>query len=294
MTWQAVARKDFQDAVRSKWLWVLSAIFVGLFVGGAYFLGSRLPEEAQQQVTTNQFFQSVVGQLLITLIVPLVAIVISYSAIVGERESGSLKLLLSLPHSRLDAVVGKTVGRSGVVALPILLGLLLAAVVLGIYGVGIDVIDFLVFGILTTLLGVVFVSTAVGISAAASTNRRAMLGSVGLFFVFTFLWNRVRQILSLVNDQLSLNLELMELVKYGLFIKFFNPVRAYQTLAARLYSDTQLQARLYDSGMLGQMIQQQMDGLPFYLSDTVVMAQFLLWLFVPLALGYLVFDDADL
>jgi len=294
MTWQAVARKDFQDAVRSKWLWVLSAIFVGLFVGGAYFLGSRLPEEAQQQVTTNQFFQSVVGQLLITLIVPLVAIVISYSAIVGERESGSLKLLLSLPHSRLDAVVGKTVGRSGVVALRILLGLLLAAVELGIYGVGILVIDFLVFGILTTLLGVVFVSIAVGISAAASTNRRAMLGSVGLFFVFTFLWNRVRQILSLVNDQLSLNLELMELVKYGLFIKFFNPVRAYQTLAARLYSDTQLQARLYDSGMLGQMIQQQMDGLPFYLSDTVVMAQFLLWLFVPLALGYLVFDDADL
>jgi ABC-2 type transport system permease protein len=294
MTWQAVARKDFQDAVRSRWLWALSAIFVGLFVGGAYFLGSNLNGEAQQQVTANAFFQSIVGQLLITLIVPLVAIVISYGAIVGERESGSLKLLLSLPHSRLDAVVGKTVGRSGVVAVPIFVGLLLASIVLAVYGVGIDVIDFIVFGILTMLLGVVFVSLAVGVSAAASTNRRAMLGSVGLFFVFTFLWNRVRQILSLVNDQLSLNLELMELVKYGLFIKYFNPVRAYQTLAARLYSDTVLQARLYDSGMVGQMIQQQLDGVPFYLSDTVVMAQFLLWLFVPLALGYVVFDDADL
>jgi ABC-2 type transport system permease protein len=294
MTWQAVARKDFQDAVRSRWLWALSAIFVGLFVGGAYFLGSNLNGEAQQQVTANAFFQSIVGQLLITLIVPLVAIVISYGAIVGERESGSLKLLLSLPHSRLDAVVGKTVGRSGVVAVPIFVGLLLASIVLAVYGVGIDVIDFIIFGILTMLLGVVFVSLAVGVSAAASTNRRAMLGSVGLFFVFTFLWNRVRQILSLVNDQLSLNLELMELVKYGLFIKYFNPVRAYQTLAARLYSDTVLQARLYDSGMVGQMIQQQLDGVPFYLSDTVVMAQFLLWLFVPLALGYVVFDDADL
>jgi ABC-2 type transport system permease protein len=294
MTWQAVARKDFQDAVRSRWLWALSAIFVGLFVGGAYFLGSNLNGEAQQQVTANAFFQSIVGQLLITLIVPLVAIVISYGAIVGERESGSLKLLLSLPHSRLDAVVGKTVGRSGVVAVPIFVGLLLASIVLAVYGVGIDVIDFIVFGILTMLLGVVFVSLAVGVSAAASTNRRAMLGSVGLFFVFTFLWNRVRQILSLVNDQLSLNLELMELVKYGLFIKYFNPVRAYQTLAARLYSDTVLQARLYDSGMVGQMIQQQLDSVPFYLSDTVVMAQFLLWLFVPLALGYVVFDDADL
>ena len=294
MTWQAIARKDFRDAVRSRWLWGLSAIFLGLFVGAAYVLGSNLPADAQQQITVNAFFQSIVGQVLITFIVPLVAIVVSYGALVGERESGSLKLLLSLPHSRLDAVVGKTVGRSGVVALPILLGLLFALVVLGLYGVGVDVIHFIVFAVLTMLLGVAFVSIAVGVSAAASTNRRAMLGSVGLFFLFTFLWTRVRQIIAVLNEQLSLGLEIMELLQYGLFVKFFNPIRAYQTLAARLYTDSVLGARLYNTGRAGQVARQRIDEVPFYLSDPAVLAQFLLWVLVPVALGYWVFKNADL
>lgn len=293
MTWQAVARKDFQDAVRSKWLWALSAIFVGLFAGSAYFVGSNIASGQQQAITTDTFLQTL-GQLVITLIIPLVAIVVSYSAIVGERESGSLKLLLSLPHSRQDAVLGKLVGRGGVVALPILIGLVLALVVLGVYGVGIEFGNFVLFTLLTMLLGVVFVSIAVGVSAAVSTNRRAMLGTVGLYFLFTLFWNRVRQVLLFANDQLSLGLDTIAIVKYGLFIKYFNPVRAYQTLSARLYMDSALDARLYDSGMLAQMIKQQMSETPFYLSDPVVLAQFLLWLFVPVALGYWVFDKADL
>jgi len=194
MTWQAVARKDFRDAVRSRWLWALSAIFVGLFAGAAYFVGSNLPADPQQPITTDAFLQTL-GQLVITLLIPLVAIVVSYSAIVGERESGSLKLLLSLPHSRADALVGKAVGRSAVVALPILLGLVLAFAVLGVYGLGLEVLNFVAFTILTMLLGVVFVSISIGVSAAASTNRRAMLGTVGLYFVFTLFWGQVRRVL---------------------------------------------------------------------------------------------------
>lgn len=293
MTWQAIARKDFQDAVRSKWLWALSAIFVGLFAGSAYFVGSNIPADPQQPVNTDMFLQTI-GQLVITLIIPLVAIVVSYSAIVGERESGSLKLLLSLPHSRQDAVVGKTVGRSGVVALPILIGLVLALAVLGVYGVSLKIGNFVLFTLLTMLLGVVFVSIAVGVSAATSTNRRAMLGTVGLYFLFTLFWNQVRRILVFANDQLSLNLATIDIVQYGLFIKYFNPVRAYQTLAARLYMDSALDARLYQSGQFGQIIKQQMGETPFYLSDPVVLAQFLFWLLVPVAVGYLVFRDADL
>jgi len=294
MTWQAIARKDFRDAVRSRWLWALSAIFVGLFAGAAYFVGSNLPADPQQPVTTDAFLQTL-GQLVITLLIPLVAIVVSYSAIVGERESGSLKLLLSLPHSRADALVGKAVGRSAVVALPILLGLVLAFAVLGVYGLGLEVLNFVAFTALTMLLGVVFVSISIGVSAAAATNRRAMLGTVGLYFVFTLFWGQVRRVLLFANDQLSLGLESVDLMQYGLFIKFLNPVRAYQTLAASLYADTQLQARLYEAGRLQRgFAQQEIGEVPFYLSDPVVAVQFLLWLVVPIAIGYWAFEQADL
>ncbi|WP_458188896.1 ABC transporter permease [Haladaptatus sp. NG-WS-4] len=292
MTWQAVARKDFRDSLRSRWLWVLSAIFVGLFVGSAYFVGSDVA--GSNPSVSSDAFIAALGNRVVALLVPLIAVVVAYSAIVGERESGTIKLLLSLPHSRQDVIVGKTVGRSGVVAVPIFLGLVAAAAVLVAYGVAIKLVSYLLFGLLTVALAVTFVSLAVGISAAASTNRRAMVGSVGLYVLFTILWRSVRRLLLVVNDELSLQWETIELVKYGLFIKFFNPVRAYETLVQALYAESTLAARLYGAGRLAPVIQQQMGTTPFYLSDAVVVAQFSLWLLIPVAIGYLVFDRADL
>ena len=292
MTWQAVARKDFHDAVRSKWLWGMTAVFVGLFVGSAYFIGSNLPNG--RSVTSDAFVQTL-GQFVITLLVPLVAIVASYSSIVGERESGTIKLLLSLPHSRQDAIAGKTAGRSAVVALSLSVGLVLALGVLVVYGVGMELLHYIAFTLLTVLLGVVFVSIAVGVSAATSTNRRAMLATVALYVVFIRFWEQVRRILLVFNDNLSLGWDPLAIAKYGLFIKYFNPIRAYQTLIASLYTETTLDARLYGANrMSGMFIKQQLGTAPFYLSDPVVLAQFLLWLVLPVAVGYLVFRDADL
>ena len=105
MTWQAIARKDFQDAVRSKWLWGLSAIFFGLFVGSAYLIGSGVESNGNGALTAEVFVPTL-GNRVVALVVPIVAIVVAFSSIVGERESGSLKLLLSLPHSRQDVVAG--------------------------------------------------------------------------------------------------------------------------------------------------------------------------------------------
>ncbi|WP_458208404.1 ABC transporter permease [Haladaptatus sp. NG-SE-30] len=292
MTWQAVARKDFRDSLRSRWLWVLSAIFVGLFVGSAYFLGSSLG--GSKQPVNSDAFIGLLGNRVVALLVPLIAIVVAYSAIIGERESGTMKLLLSLPHSRQDVIVGKAVGRSGVVAVPILLGLVVAAMLLVAYGINIKIVSYLLFTILTIALGVTFVSLAVGVSAAASTNRRAMVASVGLYVLFTILWKSVRRILLVVNDELSLGWETVDLVKYGLFIKYFNPVRAYETLVQALYAKSTLQARLYGAGMYAQILEKQIGTAPFYLSDAVVVSQFLLWLLIPVAVGYVAFEKADL
>lgn len=294
MTWQAVAHKDFQDALRSKWLWGVSAIFFGLFVGSAYLIGSNLPSNPQQALTM-EIFVPTIGNRVVALVVPLVALVVAYSSVIGERASGTIKLLLSLPHSRQDVVVGKTVGRSLVVAVPILIAMVLAAAVLMIYGVELQPLKYLIFIALTVLLGVVFVSISVAVSAAASTNRRAMLGTIGLYVLFTMMWTQVRRILVLFNDKLSLGWETMTMVKYGLFIKYFNPVRAYESLVTGLFAKSTLDARLYGvGGLQKQFITKQLGDVPFYLSDGVVLAQFLVWLFVPVAVGYLVFRDADL
>jgi ABC-2 type transport system permease protein len=53
---------------------------------------------------------------------PIVGVVVGYNAVSGGRESGSLKLLLSLPHSRADVVFGKVVGRGAALSLAVFAG----------------------------------------------------------------------------------------------------------------------------------------------------------------------------
>ncbi|WP_049969422.1 ABC transporter permease [Haladaptatus cibarius] len=293
MTWKAVARKDFRDSLRSRWFWVISAIFIGLFIGSAYFVGAGLGD-IDQQVSTDAFL-ALLGGRVVALLVPLIALVVAYNAIVGERESGTIKLMLSLPHSRQDVVVGKLLGRSGVIAVPILLGMVAAGITLVVFGINLEIVNYLLFTVLTIVLGVTFVSIAIGISAATSTNRRSMVVSVALYVLFTQLWTYVRRMLLYVDDGLSLGWETAQFAKYSMFVKYFNPIRAYETLAATLYMGSTLDARLYQqSARVRQAYAQILGETPFYLSDAVVVAQFLLWLLIPVAVGYLLFDRAEL
>ncbi|WP_129114102.1 ABC transporter permease [Halegenticoccus tardaugens] len=187
MSWQAVARKDFQDAVRSRWLLALTALFVLLVSALAYIVR---PQQGQT-FSSNEILNLANGTLVTTL-VPLIALVIAYNAIVGERETGSLKLLLSLPHSRADVVLGKVLGRSGAIAAPIVVGFVVPALLLAIGPLQFDAGSYLGYTLLTAFLGSVFVAIAVGFSAATASQRLAMAGAVGLYFLFVPLWGAVR------------------------------------------------------------------------------------------------------
>lgn len=300
---RAVARKDFRDAVRSRGLLVLTFVFVVFFVASAYFftdiVGNQVAQQAQQQGATPELTSDAFTSALTnvtTLMIPLVALVVAYASVVGERESGSLKLLLSLPHSRLDVVVGKTIGRSAVVAVPVLVGFLAAMLLFPLSPVSLSVGSYLGFALLTMLLGVVFVSLAVGISAAASTSRRAVGAVFVAYALFNFLWNNVVSTLAsrLVEEGV---IEQTARFKLQLFLKLLNPAQAYKTLTTRLTVDSALNARLSVVGnpfLRGAYADALGESVPWYLSDAAVAVLLLAWLTVPLAIGYLVFEATDL
>ncbi|MFB6217602.1 MAG: ABC transporter permease subunit, partial [Halobacteriaceae archaeon] len=129
MTWDVVARKEFRDAVRSRWLWALTVVFV-LFTAGAALLFALVSGGGGQQAQGLTSL-GLLGFLLSPagLLVPIIGLVVSYKAVAGERDSGSLKLLLGLPHSRLDVLLGKVVGRGAVVGVAVVTGFVLTAVV---------------------------------------------------------------------------------------------------------------------------------------------------------------------
>ncbi|UPW02065.1 ABC transporter permease [Halorussus gelatinilyticus] len=296
MTWQAVARKDFRDAVRSKWLWALSLLFVAVFALPPillfYLEMGATPQQGQSGTTDMFVFLMKQGT---SILIPLIAIVIGYTSITQERESGSLKLLLSLPHSRDDVVFGKVLGRSGVIALPIAVGFAVAFLVLLFTSLSLKLVNLLLFAALTAVLGLVFVGLSVGVSAAASTGQRAMVAAIALFIWFVVLWNSfANQVVNALVKYVGIS----EAARYQtvLFLKLLNPTQAYKTLVDTVLMDSALQSRIYMFGIFKRKAVAQAfgDSLPIYLSDPFVVAYFLAWLFVPVAVGLRKFSNDDL
>jgi ABC-2 type transport system permease protein len=274
VTWNAVARKDFEDAIRSRWVAGLSVLFVLLVAAAAYLVRPAPGESFSSNAVLNSIF---IRDALVTTLVPLIALIVAYNAVVGERESGSLKLLLSLPHSRADVVFGKVIGRSGAIAAPIAVGFLLPALVFVIVpSITFDAASYLGYTLLTAVLGVAFVSIAVGFSTAASSSRRAIAGAVGIYFLFVPLWGAVqfplRFYLGAGGAPSWLPLTGQEVLR---MLRLINPTGSF-----KIVSNAFLQGGLYTQGDVNMQV-----------SATLML---LVWILVPPLLGLLWFREDDL
>lgn len=112
---RALLVHEYLERVRDRWVIVVSVLFA-LLASGVSLYGRSAEIEAAK----------LTGPSLITLtslVVPLVALVLSHDAIVGERERNTLGLLLSLPVSRIEVLLAKFLGRAGALATAIVLGL---------------------------------------------------------------------------------------------------------------------------------------------------------------------------
>lgn len=183
MSWLVVAKKDLHDAGRSRLLWVLTGLFVLLVGGLAYAYVAVLtrggPAESLGFVV---FLQGVAG-----FFVSIVALLVAYRAIAGERETGTISFLLGLPVRRRDVVLGKVVGRGAVLAVALLVGFIVAAVVLLALGGAFDAPRFLLFTLLTVFYAVTFVGVAVTLSSVTAESSRAAAAALG-FWIFDRFW----------------------------------------------------------------------------------------------------------
>jgi ABC-2 type transport system permease protein len=276
MSWAVVARKDFEDAARSKMLWVITVLFVLATAGAMYAVGA---------LSENFTAKDAVGFLSspATLLVPLAALVVAYLAIAGERESGSIKLLLGLPHSRRDVLIGKLLGRSAVVAVATVVAFIAGAIVLAIQYGSFPVTDFLVQGVVTFIFGMVFVGIAIGFSAMTATRSRAMAAAIGLFFLFELIWDIVPLGVYYVVKGSTPSLE-SGFPPWYFLLQILNPKNAYSLTANFLTHPNG--ASPYTDLINGSV--------PFYLEGWFSLVILALWLVVPVALGYWRFERADI
>ncbi|MBV0923429.1 ABC transporter permease [Halomicroarcula limicola] len=277
-----VARKDFKGARRSRSLWTVATLLGAVTALIAFgYQGYQLsPRE-----TVVRLF-STMG-LLLAMLLPVVALVASYMAIAGERESGGVKFLLGLPNTRRDVFLGKLLSRLAVVAAGVTFMFATAsAVAVARHGV-------LPAGVVVGMLAIslayaaVFVAIAVALSSALAERSRAIAAAIGSYFLLVILYvvpgigvSTVAQWVHTTMLGAEPNLDLYNAVTYT------SPFIAYRK-AVNL---------VLPAGMEQRVLQRAGENseLPAYLGDEVALAVFAVWLVVPLAIGYLRFEGADL
>ncbi|MCD6448011.1 MAG: ABC transporter permease, partial [Thermoplasmata archaeon] len=168
----AVAKKEIMDNWRNKWIIATSAIFAILTLVISYFGSMR-------SVGWQDLEATIVGMInLVTLLIPIIGLMLGYASIVGEKERGSLELILSYPVKREEILAGKFIGLSAVMALANFVGFGVAGIVIGINVKGVEWGDYFIFILASILLGMVFIAIAMLMSCAFSKRSTAMGGAI--------------------------------------------------------------------------------------------------------------------
>jgi Cu-processing system permease protein len=180
-----VALKELRDRLRNRWVLAVALVFTVFALVIAYFGG------AQQGVVGLRSIEFTITSLvsLVIYLIPLIALLLGFDAIVGERERGSLDLLLALPITRLELLLGKYLGLAAALSLSTLLGFGLVAALLasqtGTAGLAL-LVQFIASSI---LLGLAFLSLAVMLSVLAGDRTRASGLAIALWFLFVLVFD---------------------------------------------------------------------------------------------------------
>ncbi|MFA9416982.1 ABC transporter permease subunit [Natrinema sp. HArc-T2] len=272
MSTLAVAKKDFLDVRRAKLVWFVGALYI-VFMALLVFVAQD--GRSDPNILNALWNLTAVGAMFI----PLIALVTAYLAIAGERESGAIKYMLSIPNARRDVVLGKFLTRTTVVSASIIVAFLIGGALTLLWYPDPKLDVFGIMTALTILYALTYVAVAIGISAATASRSRAMGGSIAFFFLTNVL--NVLGPLQLAIDYVANDLAGLEIsANQIMFVQsVVSPTAAYVNATGLAFPDG------FNS------IPQE---LPWFLQGETMLVILLGWLVVPLALGIWQFERVDL
>ncbi|MCX9010120.1 MAG: ABC transporter permease subunit [Candidatus Methanoperedens sp.] len=186
-----IAQKEFADSIWSPRFFVILGIFLIAFLVNGYQSGQIMSNNGN----IPGFSPLTMGFLGFTsqmsTLGPLMAIVLGFDAIVRERKSGSLNVLLTHPVYRDQVITGKligmmvTLGFVVVVAVGASIGMML-----GISGIAIStevMVRIIVFMMLAFLFMLTFLSLSIATSAFTKESSDSLIYSIAVWVVLTLL-----------------------------------------------------------------------------------------------------------
>lgn len=184
----SIALKEFKDGLRNRWIVAITVIFALLSIGISWFGAA-----ASGMIGFTNIPNTIVSLASLAIfLIPLIALLLAYDAIVGEDEDGTLLLLLTYPLTKGQLITGKLLGHGAILAISTLLGFGSAACIIAVFAENVDIAElaqaFSLFILSATLLGTSFVAIAYCLSAWVSEKSRAagLALITWFFFVLVF------------------------------------------------------------------------------------------------------------
>jgi len=181
-----VARKEIIDVLRSKRFIALISLFIIFYIAGLSFIFTMGSENIGRRPIIF-LFSNLFNSL--GFIAPLIGVVIGFDAISGERERGTLKILLSQPIYRDDIVNGKILAFITVISLSILAA---TSISMGLFTSFInisldDILRILLIAVFAILLSIAYYSISLFFSIHFRKTTHSALASISLWIGLTLI-----------------------------------------------------------------------------------------------------------
>jgi Cu-processing system permease protein len=269
-----IAGKEIKEGLRNRWVLATTLLLAALSLS-LTFLGST----PTGNVGAGALDVVIVSLSSLTIfLLPLIALLISHDAVVGEMERGTMALLLSYPIGRHQVILGKFVGHVLILGFATVIGYGAAAVALAVTGAAVLVSSWVAFASMlgtSVMLGAVFVALGYLISSLVRDRGTAAGVSVGVWLLMVLVFDMALLGILVVDQGRIVTARGLEA------LLFLNPTDLY-----RLANLTGLNVSQF-SGMAG-LAGAASPGLASLLFGL------LLWIGAPLALAMLVFARREL
>jgi len=283
MTWQTVLNDDLLGVRRSRLGQGVAATMFVFTAGIAILVALAHYSTPGGEAPPFDTIMLLIGSLL-SLILPFIAMLGSYGAIIQERESGSVRFLLGLPNSRFEAYLGKYLSRSVLLTVATAVGFVVVAAV----GFGVlrepDVVNFLLFVLLTLGFGVLFVGFGLALSAALDSETQVTTGIISTYVLFRGVWP-VLQWGGLWLTRSEGEQSVRPYPEWYFYLGRLDPMNAYVKLVNVLFNDDQFHPLITNPQAA------EVDYLA--VGEWYSLATLVVWLVVVPIVGYLVFDRKD-
>lgn len=184
-----VAAKELTDGMRNRWVLIVTALMAALalvltLLGSTPAGTTKIDALAVTIVSLSS---------LSIFFVPLIALLLSYDAVVAEEERGTLLLLLSYPLARWHVIAGKFCGHFILLSFSIVVGFGIAGLAIGLNSQQAFAEQswagfFWLIGS-STLLGAIFLALGLAASAIVRERGTAAGAAIGIWLLFVLVYD---------------------------------------------------------------------------------------------------------